>query len=413
MAGPGIRCWEISSQLAKAHTVTLAAPFPADVTSTEFELVRRPLRPQAGYYRDFDAVLTPRVLPSLALAKRRFGFRLIVDLYDPVILENLGELGARPRNEQQDALRRMTRELSLAMRTGDHFLCASEIQRDMWIGSLTTAGRISPSAYLHDPTFRRLIDVVPFGVSDSPGVRIGPGLRAPFGIAGDDLVLLWGGGIWDWLDPLTLIESVGEVVAEHGDTRLVFMGLEHPNAALGEMTMARRARRLARDLGLTGTHVFFNDGWIPYGERLNALLDADVGVSIHGDHIETHFAFRTRNLDYLSAGLPILATRGDVFADLLETSGAGITVAPGDRAALADAIRALHDGGRRERMSQASRELSHRYSWSRVVAPLMGMLDAGTEVVRPHLAHVTQALLASYASATLRRGRGLAAPRRG
>jgi glycosyltransferase involved in cell wall biosynthesis len=412
MAGPGIRCWEISSQLTKAHTVTLATPFEADVSSTEFRLMRRPLRPLPHYYRGYDAVLTPRVLPSLAMAKRRFGFRLIVDLYDPVLLENLGELAARPRSEQADALGRMTRELSLALRAGDHFVCASEIQRDMWIGSLTTAGRISPPAYLEDPTFRRLIDVVPFGVSHRPRVRTGPGLRERFGIAAGDFVLLWGGGIWNWLDPLTLIESVGEVASAHRDTRLVFMGLEHPNARVTEMAMSRRARQLAQDLGLTGRHVFFNDGWIPYEERLNVLLDADVGVSIHGDHIETHFAFRTRNLDYLSAGLPILSTRGDVFADLLETSGAGITVAAYDRAALTDAIKALRDVPLRARMSEASGELRNRYSWSRVVTPLMRMLDASSEIVRPHPARLTQAVAASYGSAVLRRARGLAPTRR-
>ena len=306
----------------------------------------------------------------------------------------------------------MTRELSLALRVGDHFVCASEIQRDMWIGSLTTAGRISPLAYVEDPTFRRLIDVVPFGVSHRPRVRTGPGLRERFGIAAGDFVLLWGGGIWNWLDPLTLIESIGEVASAHRDTRLVFMGLGHPNPRVAEMTMSRRARQLAQDLGLAGKHVFFNDGWIPYEERLSFLLDADVGVSIHGDHIETHFAFRTRNLDYLSAGLPILSTRGDVFANLLETSGAGITVAPYDRAALTDAIRALRDDSLRARMSEASGELRDRYSWSRVVTPLMRMLDAGSEIVRPHPARLTQAVAASYGSAALRRARGLAPTRR-
>jgi glycosyltransferase involved in cell wall biosynthesis len=413
MAGPGIRCWEISSQLAKAHTVTLVTPFKADVSSTEFKLLQGPLRPRANCYRGYDAVLTLRVLPSLAVAKRRFGFRLIVDLYDPVILENLEELAARPRAEQDDALGRMTRELSLALRAGDHFVCASEIQRDMWIGSLTTAGRISPSAYAEDPTFRRLIDVVPFGVSEPPLVRTGPGLRERFGIAPADFVLLWGGGIWNWLDPLTLIESIGEVASAHPDTRLVFMGLEHPNARVTEMTMSRRARQRAEDLGLTGKHVFFNDGWIPYAERRNVLLDADVGVSIHGDHIETHFAFRTRNLDYLSAGLPIISTRGDVFADLLETSQAGITVEPYDRGALTDAISALRDAPLRARMSEASSELGNRYSWSRVVTPLMRMLDDGGEVVRPHPARLTQAMAASYGSAVLRRARALAPTRRG
>src|SRR5664280_3299763 len=46
----------------------------------------------------------------------------------------------------------------------------------------------------------------------------------------------------------------------------------------------------------------------PYTERSDHLLDADVGVSTHFDHVETEFSFRTRILDYLWTGLPIVAT---------------------------------------------------------------------------------------------------------
>ena len=41
--------------------------------------------------------------------------------------------------------------------------------------------------------------------------------------------------------------------------------------------MAVEARRLADELGLTGTHVFFNEEWVAYDQRQNFLLDADVG----------------------------------------------------------------------------------------------------------------------------------------
>jgi glycosyltransferase involved in cell wall biosynthesis len=403
MAGPGIRYWEISSQLAKAHTVTLATPFGVDVEPANFSVVKRPLRPPASYYQGYEAVLSQRVLPRLAVAKRRYRFRLIVDLYDPIILEGLELLSGRPMSEQNRALRRMSRDLGLALRTGDHFVCASEVQRDMWIGSLTTAGRITPSVYGADPRLRELIDVVPFGVSAQAGDRTGPGLRHRFGIDSRDFVLLWGGGIWNWLDPLTLIESVAEVATTYPDTKLVFMGLEHPNERIPEMAMSVRAQRRADELGLTGKHVYFNYGWVPYQERHNVLLEADVGVSIHADHLETHFAFRTRNLDYLWAALPVLSTRGDVFADLLETSGAGIAVPPYDRRALSEAIISLRDESLRARMSEASRALGERYTWAQVVRPLMTMLDARTTVLRPHPARLTAATALWYGSAAVNR----------
>jgi glycosyltransferase involved in cell wall biosynthesis len=401
MAGPGIRWWEISSQLARAHQVTLATPYEVDVEPANFSVVRSPRRPPPSYFERYDAVFTLRVLPQLAEAKRRYGFRLIVDLYDPVILENLELHSERPIDAQKLNVERLRRDLRLALETGDHFVCASEVQRDMWIGSLMTTGRLTPSVYASDPSLRELIDVVPFGVSSEPCARTGPGLRDRFGIDEGDFVLLWGGGIWNWLDPLTLIESVAEVASTHPDTRLVFMGLARPTAGVPVMSMIARAKRLADDLELTDRHVFFNQEWLPYEQRCNFLLDADVGVSTHSDHVETHFAFRTRNLDYFWAGLPVVASRGDVFADLLETSGAGIAVPANDRVALSDAIVSLRDPDLRARMSEASRSLGERYSWDRTVQPLMRMVSAETEVVRPRRSSVARATLTWYALAVL------------
>ena len=65
---------------------------------------------------------------------------------------------------------------------GDFFICASEAQRDFWIGTLHSRGRINPRTYADDPTLRRLIDVVPFGLPDEPSnmprrARAGRGRR--------------------------------------------------------------------------------------------------------------------------------------------------------------------------------------------------------------------------------------------
>ena len=87
------------------------------------------------------------------------------------------------------------------------------------------------------------------------------------------------------------------------------------------MRMAVDARGLSDELGLTGTHVFFNEGWVDYDDRQNYLLEADIGVSTHLDHVETALSFRTRILDYLWASLPMVATRGDSLADLIERAG--------------------------------------------------------------------------------------------
>jgi hypothetical protein len=158
----------------------------------------------------------------------------------------------------------------------------------------------------------------------------------------------------------------------HADARLVFLGMRHPNPEVPEMDIGTQTRVLADQLGVTGSQVFFNEDWVPYGERQNWLLDANCGVTTHFPHVETTFAFRTRVLDYLWAGLPIVTTDGDSFADLVRREELGVVVPPEDEAALADALeRVLYDGrfaaGCRERITRVREE----FTWDRTLAPLL------------------------------------------
>ena len=89
--------------------------------------------------------------------------------------------------------------------------------------------------------------------------------------------------------------------------------------------------------------MFFNEQWVAYDDRQNYLLEADIGVSTHFDHVETEFSFRTRILDYLWAGLPIVTTDGDSFADLIARTPLGLTVPPEDVDALEAALYRLLD----------------------------------------------------------------------
>ena len=55
-----------------------------------------------------------------------------------------------------------------------------------------------------------LLAVVPFGIQEDPPVQRRHGIRgATPGIGPDDKVILWGGGIYNWFDPLSLIRAVG------------------------------------------------------------------------------------------------------------------------------------------------------------------------------------------------------------
>jgi glycosyltransferase involved in cell wall biosynthesis len=355
----------------------------------------------SSLFRDADVCVTQLVWPSVGLAARRYGVRLVVDSYDPILIEELeahagnSARGRRARNQRTLAKTRMS------LLAADAIICANERQRDLWLGALMALDRLTPVEYAGDPSLRGLVQLVPFGLPDEPPVRNGPGLRDRLGIASDSVLLVWGGGIWNWFDPLTLIEAVHRLLPTHWDLHLAFVGVRHPNEHVPEADMAARAIALAEELGLLGTHVHVNHGWTPYDERQNYLLDADIGVSTHFDQLETRFAFRTRILDYLWAGLPIVATAGDSFAELIAARDLGAVVPPGDVDALAAALAALieHPHLRRQ-AGENVRRAAEDFRWSAIATAL----DETISVVlaRPRARPFPTAAFVGYLAASAR-----------
>ncbi|HVB27264.1 MAG TPA: glycosyltransferase, partial [Mycobacteriales bacterium] len=297
---------------------------------------------------------------------------LVVDLYDPFLFEQLEQTRGIEPATRRAIVGNARRTAIDSLARGDVFLCASTKQRDLWIGHLAALGRVNPLTYDADPTLHGLVRVVPFGIPAEPPVQHRHPIKGGLpGIGADDLVVLWGGGVYDWLDPVTVVEAVDLLRQRVPTVRLVFLGMNHPHPDVTEMAVARQTRQLARDRGLHDRHVFFVEGWVPYEERADWLLDADVAVSAHRDHLETAYAFRTRLLDCLWTGLPIVASTGDSFAELIDRHGLGRTVAPGDRAAMAAALEELLVDAEARRQAQAALgEIAASYTWPAVLEPL-------------------------------------------
>jgi glycosyltransferase involved in cell wall biosynthesis len=374
MAGPAIRAWEIASALAVDHDVRLVTTSECSITSPDFDV--RKVDDEASA-RELDAWCDVLFYQGNVLDEYPFLQRtekvVIVDLYDPFHLEQLEQTKEHPPETRRLVVNHAVAEANKQCLRGDFMVCASEKQRDFWLGHLAALGRLNTVSYDDDVTLRSLIDVAPFGISPLPPQRTRPALKGVVpGIAPDDKVVLWGGGIYNWFDPLTLIKAIDVLKDRRADVRLFFLGMQHPHPHVPEMRMSFAARTLAAERGLTGVHVFFNEEWVRYDDRSNYLLDADVGVSNHLDHIETAFSFRTRMLDYLWASLPMVCTTGDVFAALVESRGLGLTVDPGDVEGLADALeRVLYDEVFAQRCRDAVREVAPEYHWERVLAPLV------------------------------------------
>lgn len=371
MAGIAIRYWEFARALSHDHEVTLAIPSESD------------LQPQGFTMSPYDVATLRRrameseviILSGLTLVQYPFLWTcdvpLVVGLYHSFVLENLQLFSHRDMRFRLKDHNALTAALNDQLAVGDFFICNSERQRDYWLGMLSALNRINPLTYDEDPTLRSLIDVVPFGLPDDPPVHRKPVLKGVYpGIGLNDWVAYWGGGIYNWLDPLTLIRATAQVVPAHPELKVFFAATRHPNPRVHVMKMCDDAIRLSKELGLYNRHVFFNE-WIPYEERENYLLEADVGISLHLEHLETHFAFRNRMLDYIWAGLPVIVTEGDTASDLVREHNLGWVVGYQDVEGVALALRkALETPSLRERCAPCFTILAERYRWNRVIEPL-------------------------------------------
>jgi GT2 family glycosyltransferase/glycosyltransferase involved in cell wall biosynthesis len=374
MAGPAIRAWHIADTLAAEHQVRLVSMNQRNAPPDAPFEIRACLPRDLKSHVDWAdvVVLQGHGLEMVPELKRMDSAKILVcDIYDPMHLELLEQSKDYSEVQRGADIAGVTSVLNTQLLRGDFFLCASQRQRHFWLGHLAALGRISPHVYDSDPTMRSMIAEAPFGLPAAPPRRSGAGIRGVIpGIGDEDKVILWAGGVYSWFDPLTLIKAIDRLRGEHPEVRLVFLGMTHPNPDVPDMDITTQTRNLANSLGLTGKHVFFNEGWVPYKQRQNWLLDADCGVTTHYQHVETEFAFRTRVLDYLWAGLPIVTTDGDSFADLVRAKELGAVVPAEDVTALTEALETVlyqQDSGHTERV----RAVAERYTWDVTLEPLV------------------------------------------
>lgn len=376
MAGPGIRYWELARVLRDACAVTLAAPTPIDLAPQGFATAHyTPGDPisLAALTVAADVVLANGVVLAANPELAAIAPPLLIDLYDPTLLENLELFRTAAPAERAERTAADRELLQRQLAAGDAFLCATERQRDLFIGALMAAGRITPALVDADPLLRGLINVVSFGLpTDPPPEPAEPALRNVLpGIDATSDLLLWTGGLWDWMDPHSLIRAMPRVLELRPTARLVFLAGRHPGSAT-PMRAPAEAQALAAELGLLDRAVFFYTEWVPYARRGDFLQEADLLVSLHRPGLESAYAaIRSRFLDHLWAGRASVVSAGDAAADLVTRHELGRTAPPDDPAAVATAIlELLVDPAERAACAQRAGTLAANFTWDRVADPI-------------------------------------------
>jgi glycosyltransferase involved in cell wall biosynthesis len=379
LTGPARRTVKLAEVVARHCAVTLAAPSPSVFPGGPFRTQETgPVDDQAlaPLFAAHDVVVVQSLpSPRQLLAALRHARRLVVDLVAPRALE-AREIGPDD-GARRSAVRWREREMVAHLHAADLVLCANERQRDLYVGAWLASGRVG--------------DDRPAGLDESIVVvaqGIDPG-TAPLGrstlrtgeLAGADLrIALWAGGMWSWLDPLTAVRAMHRLRDRRPDLRLALVGLEHPDhhQVVAHARVADEAVGYVDRHGLQDT-VVVRPPWLAHDEYRAHLADADVGISLHHATLESRYASRTRVVDYLEAGLPVVASDGDAMAELVARHGLGRVVAPGDADGCAAALDAL-TGPDARRLDAGGALAGLR--WDRVAQPLVDYCTDGRPPAR-------------------------------
>ena len=338
---------------------------------------------------------------------------VVVDAYDPFHLEQLEQTRERPAAERQRIVRDCVRALNDQLVRADLVLCASDRQRSMWLGHLAALGRVTRSPTTIRPTSRRCSPScrsVPRRWSAVRRPTGGPWSAPPFPGSHPRMCSSCGRRRLPVVRHRRAPLAMELLAASHPRVKLLFLGTRHPLRPDSDSPEVAALRARAAGSGLLDRTVFLHPGWVPYDERHDWLGGADVGVSTHHPHLETEFSYRTRVVDYLAAGLPVVTTDGDAMADLVRTTGCGMVVPPHDPAALASALGGLADDAlARRAASDRALAAAADLAWDVVAAPLVGFCRAprrAPDLVAPP---ATRALLDVGRGGLVRRVRAAAA----
>ena len=321
MAGPGIRAWHLAEELKKHFETTLIAKgSPRDRMHDASVLIGQPAR---------------------GFGRRRREQRVIYDLFDPVVHELRELYGPHPSPRQRLHVFAEQWRLRRALAAGDRFLCATPQQRELYAA---VADRILE---------------VPFGVEQ--GIRTSKDRND---------VIVWGGGIWEWLDPQTAVQAIVQLNRQGVACRLLFLGRERPNE-VGE-----RGGRMDELIRAGEGNVAVKGDWVPYGERFASMANAKIAIMLHRATTEARYSIRTRLFDAIAAAIPVVATEEGFAADLVAREGLGVVVPAGDPNAVAAAIRRLlRDDAFYAACVSSLERLRPRFAWDIVTRPLIETVE--------------------------------------
>lgn len=326
-----------------------------------------------GEMRKEDAVvLSPYLSAPIAWRFLRSGIPFHLDLYCITATEQMA-LWARTPGRARDVERTKLRKRYLLHAMRAETIYVSCMEQWLVVAGMFLSERDWARGGLADALTRKVKEV-PMGVKEIPF----PGGSAnPYPAhLRNRPVLLWGGSLWNWFDLPCLIEAFRILQSQGSEAALFFLSGGNRTERASEDDPVRWVHQRAKELGLLGTNVFFNEVSVGPNDLAPWLDHCHAGILTNPPSLESISSWRTRLLDLLWAGKPLVSSGRDPLGDRMRRAGAALQVTAGDPSALAEAVTEIVSSPqRRNSMGEASRVLAAELSWSRCLAPYLERLS--------------------------------------
>jgi glycosyltransferase involved in cell wall biosynthesis len=264
-----------------------------------------------------DAVLAVMFNNGLRATRLAHKRPLWIDLYGDRVTEN--QIAAHTRGSNR-GLEISLEYLKLISQHADKFSTCSTPQKFALVGQLGMASRLNR----HTMGYEFVHPILPGASSKREAITPELAVRGNQ-VPQDAFIVLWAGGYNVWTDVDTLFQALDQAMGK--DPRIQYIsagaGVKLTNNNSYERFLEMIATSKYRDR-------FHMLGWQPSTVMPGLYQQADVGVNLDAFHYETLLGTRTRLVEMMHYGLPVITTLGCELSYIVENHGLGLTFPIGD-----------------------------------------------------------------------------------
>lgn len=253
---------------------------------------------------------------------------LWIDLYGDRVSE--GQVSSHTRKSNR-GIKILFQYLDIILRQADAYSTCSTPQKFEVVGQLGMVERLNRETIGYDFVHA----ILPGAPSQPREIRETIQVRGEK-VPEDAFIVLWCGGYNVWTDVQTLFWGLNDAMER--DPRIHYVSA---GAAVSMQNNNSYERLLDLINRSPNKHRFHMLGWQPSSVIPGLYQQADVGVNLDASHYETMLGTRTRLVEMMHHGLPVITTLGCELSYIVKNQELGLTFRIGDAKAFANQIRAL------------------------------------------------------------------------